>query len=212
MEQTPPTPPPYTPPGSTSASRKNLIERIKNILLAPQKEWQAINGESATLSSLITSYTIVVAGVGALGIFIGLFLIGIHGFTLSFKFSILTALIAFVSSVVTVIVAAFVADNIASSMGVEKNMNKSSQWVAYGLTPACLAWFIAIVPGANTDWIVYIVGFGYSFYLLYVGAPIIKKTAQDKTIPYVAVTTGASLLVMILVIKILGKILIKTLY
>jgi len=190
----------------------NIIERVKNILLSPKTEWNKINTEPGSLNSLITSYTLVVAGIGAIGIFIGAALIGYHGYTAPVKFALIGALLKFICAVGTVIAGAYIAEGLAPNLGAEKDKNKSAQWAVYGFTPLCLALFLGIIPGRDTEWFIYITGFAYSLYVMYVGAPVLKKAIGDKAIPYTAVVVGACLVVFILLDKILERISEKILF
>lgn len=45
----------------------NIIERVKNSLLNPKTEWEVINGETATPTSLLTTYVLPLAIIGSLG-------------------------------------------------------------------------------------------------------------------------------------------------
>jgi hypothetical protein len=192
----------------------NIIERVKNILFSPKTEWSKINTEPGSLNSLIMSYTIIVTGIGAIGIFIGEALIGYHGYgyTSSVKISLINAILNFICVVATVVAGAYIADALAPNLGAEKDKNKSAQWSVYGFTPLCLALLLGIIPGQDTRWYIGVVGFIYSFYLLYVGAPVLKKAIGEKTIPYTAVVLGACLVIFILLSEIFDRIKIKILF
>ena len=54
----------------------SLVERVKNICLTPNTEWPVIEGEPASASSLITSYVVPLAAIGAVAGLIGGSIIG----------------------------------------------------------------------------------------------------------------------------------------
>jgi hypothetical protein len=181
----------------------NLIERVKNILITPKTEWPKIAGEEQTLSSVITSYVLPLALVGAACTFIGYGFIGIdYGFfrMKGMDWGVKMAVIQIVSAVVGVIVTAFVVDALAPSFGSEKNINKSAQLVAYGYTAAFVGAFFNIFPAIAL--IGSLLGL-YGIYLMYLGLGPLKKTPEDKKVIYLVVT----ILVLIVVYFIIGMIL-----
>jgi hypothetical protein len=187
----------------------NIIERVKNILLSPKTEWAKINTEPGTLNTLIPSYTLIVTAVGAAGLFLG---IAFLGYGTAIKAGLIFAIAYILYVIITVVAATYIADGLAPQLGAEKSINKSAQWVVYGLTPLCLSLILGLIPGEDTRWFIMIAGFGYSFFLLYSGASIIKKTAEDKSLAYAAVVTGISLVLFLILERIGAKIIVKVLY
>ena len=61
----------------------NLIERVKNIIVSPVKEWNVISAETPDTGKIITGYVLPLAGAAALAAFIGYGLIGGVGFSVS---------------------------------------------------------------------------------------------------------------------------------
>ena len=49
----------------------NLVERAKNILLTPAKEWDVIKGENLTIVDMFTKYAMILAAIPAVAGFIG---------------------------------------------------------------------------------------------------------------------------------------------
>ncbi len=186
----------------------NLIERAKNIIVAPQKEWDVVNSETPNVSGIITGYVLPLAGAAALAAFIGYAFIGINvGFGYRIKginWGLYQAIAVLAGALLSVFVSAFVIDALAPSFGSEKNLGKSVQLVAYSWTPAWIGGLLAIIPSLAV--IGSLAGL-YGLYLLYLGLPKLKKTPEDKKVTYYVV----SLLVMIVVFFIVGLILSKIL-
>lgn len=183
----------------------NIIERVKNILLAPKKEWDVIAGETDTLSGVITKYVVPLSIVGAVAIFIGYGFIGLDTGILGIKikgvsWGLKMAIIQIVSAIAGVIITAFVVDALAPSFGSEKNINKSAQLVAYGFTPSMVGAIFNILPAIAI--IGSLLGL-YGIYLLYLGLGPVKKTPDDKKVVYLVVT----IVVLIAVYFVLGMIL-----
>lgn len=58
----------------------NLIERAKNIIISPAREWEVIATEQPDTGKIITGYVLPLAGAAALAAFIGYGLIGVSYF------------------------------------------------------------------------------------------------------------------------------------
>jgi Yip1 domain len=185
----------------------NLIERVKNMIVTPKTEWTVIDGESDTLSGVITKYVVPLAAVGAICTFIGYAFIGIdYGFfrMRGMEWGIKMAVISIVSSIIGVIITAFVVDALAPSFGSEKNINKSAQLVAYSYTPAFVGALLTIFPAIS------MIGglFGlYGIYLMYLGLGPLKKTPEDKKVIYLVITIVVLIAVYFVIGLILGSVL-----
>ena len=186
----------------------NLINRVKNILITPAKEWDVINGEQPNTPGIITGYVLPLAGAAAVAAFIGYGLIGFNiGFGFRMKgmdWGLYQAITVLAGALLSVFVSAFVIDALAPSFGSEKNMGKSVQLVAYSFTPSWIGGLLAILPSLA---IIGSLAGLYGLYLMYVGLPKLKKTPADKQVSYFVV----SLIVMIVVFIVIGLILSKVL-
>src|SRR6476660_8115512 len=63
-------------PAPTRRFNMNIVERAKNICLAPTKEWEVIEGESTPAENLVGSYVAPLVALGAIAGFIGGSIIG----------------------------------------------------------------------------------------------------------------------------------------
>jgi len=177
----------------------NLIERAKNIIISPAKEWDVIATEQPDTGKIITGYVLPLAGAAALAAFIG------YGFLASRYFGginwgIYHAVSVLIGALAGVFISAFVIDALAPSFGSEKNMGRSIQLVAYSYTAGWIGGIFNILPSLA------IIGalFGlYGLYLLYLGLPKLKKTPQEQTTGYFV----ASLITMIVASFVIGLIL-----
>jgi hypothetical protein len=173
----------------------NLIDRAKNIIISPVKEWDVIATETPDTGKIITGYVLPLAAAAALAAFIGIGLIGINilGIRVAgVDWGVYAAIEVLVKAFVSLFVAAFVIDALAPSFGSEKNMGRSIQLVAYCFTPVWVGGLLAILPALALIGV--LLGL-YGLYLLYIGLPKLKKTPEDKHLGYFVV----SLLVMIVV-------------
>lgn len=177
----------------------NLIQRAKNILTTPKTEWDVVATESATMGSLLTSYVIPMALIPTAATFLrGLIWTSIF---VGSKYYIYSAIITFVSAIVSYVVTTYAVDLLATNFKSEKNLNKSAQLVAYSSTASWVAGILTIIPVLG--WLAAIAGWGYSVYLMYLGTGPVKKTPEDQRIVYVIII----IVVMIVVGLIIGAIL-----
>ena len=181
----------------------NLIERAKNILISPAKEWDVIAGEVPDVNKIFTGYVIPLAGAAAVAAFIGYGLIGFNmlGYRMGgIDWGLYQALVSFIVSVCSVFLTAFVIDALAPSFGSEKNFGRSFQLVAYSYTAGWIGGLFQILPViAFLGTILSL----YGLYILYIGMPKLKYTPADKHIGYFVVT----LIVLIAVYIVIGLIL-----
>lgn len=186
----------------------NLIERAKNIIISPAKEWDVVSSEQPNTSGIMTGYVLPLAGAAAVAAFIGYGLIGFNvGFGIrlkGFDWGIYQAVVVLISAFLSVFICAFVIDALAPSFGSEKNMGRAVQLVSYSFTPAWIGGLLAILPSLS---IVGSLAGLYGLYLLYVGLPKLMKTPADKQAGYFVV----SLVVIIVVFIVIGLLMSKLL-
>src|SRR6185436_10628529 len=157
----------------------NIIERVKNILVTPQKEWQVINGEPGNPAGITTTYLLPLTLIGVVAAFIGFGLVGVGvGF---FKIAgvgwgIKMALGYAIRTILGVFIHAFIIDALATNFASEKNFNKSFQVAAYSATAGLVGGIFPLIPALS--FLAALAGL-YGLYLLYVGLPILKKTPAD---------------------------------
>ena len=182
----------------------NLIERAKNIILSPNTEWGVIDQESDTPVSLLKSYILPFGIAGAIatfigGSFVGTTVLGVKiGGTIAYGLN--QAVISLLGLVIGFYISIYVVDMLAPTFKSEKNLNKTSQLIAYANTPMMVGALLAILPAIA--WVGSLFGL-YGLYLLYTGLPVIKKTPDQQKIPYIIV----SIIVLIVVYVIIGLIL-----
>jgi hypothetical protein len=176
----------------------NLVDRAKNIIVTPKTEWEVIANEPADMGSILTGYVIpmalipfVASIIGSL-IFSGHFLIGLSG-----------GIVILISSVVGVLLTAFIVNTLASSFGSEQDLGRAMQLVAYGYTPSWVGGILAIIPPLAPLGML----FGlYGIYLMYLGFPHTMKTPQDKVVVYMIVTFVVMFVIYMVLALVLGLI------
>lgn len=172
----------------------NLAARVKNILLQPQSEWQAIEPEQTDPKSLYLNYIIILALIPAVANLIGTaFIASFFGGRIGLGFVLGAAIIQYALSLVTVFVVAFIADMLAPSFDGQKNLNQALKLTAYAMTAAWVAGIFAIIP--LLGWLLSLLGGLYSLYLFYLGAPTLMKVPENKTIGYTVVVVLSAVVI-----------------
>lgn len=167
-----------------NAGAPGLVDRVKNILITPQSEWDRIAGEPANVSKLYTGYVLPLVALAAICSFIGLSLIGASAFGVTYRVPLVTGVVGVVLQVVMglvgVYVLAMITNALAPTFGSQQDMGQAHKLAAYGSTAGFLAGVFSIFPPLA---ILGIVGL-YSLVLIYLGLPRLMKTPEDKRIGY----------------------------
>ncbi len=186
----------------------DLKTRAQNILLTPNTEWSVIATETTPTASLITSYVMPLAAIGAVAGFIGGSLVGVSlPFAGTYRVPIATglagAVVVFVMGVVGVFVLSFIINALAPTFGAEKNPAQAAKVAIYSYTPAWLAGLFQIIPALG---VLGILAALYGLYLLYLGLQRVMKSPSDKAIGYTAVVVVCAIVLSIVAASIGGMI------
>jgi Yip1 domain len=179
----------------------NIVERVKKLILQPKQEWQVIDGETHTVQGLYTQYVMILAAIPAVCGFIGLSLVGFGGvfgatYRMPIAFGVAHMVVNYVLSLGMVYVLALIIDALAPNFGSQKSFSQALKVAAFMPTAAWLAGVFTIIPTLS------IIGSLlslYSLYLLYLGLPILMKTPEDKTVPYVVVVLIAAIVMAVVI-------------
>ena len=166
----------------------NLVDRVQSILLRPKITWLAIEEEPADAASLYRNYVMILALIPAVASFIGLSLVGIGAFGVSFRVPIVAGLanmvVGYVMSLVMVFVLALIIDAMAPTFEGTKSQIGALKLSAYASTAAFLGGIFSLLPSLS---VIGALAAMYGVYLLYTGLPVLMKCPQDKAIAYTAV-------------------------
>ena len=185
-----------------------MINRVKEILVAPKKEWATIEGENTSHAKLFTGYVLPLSLIPAIAIFIGYGLIGyrvLGVYVHSVEWGIRQAVVQWVAIAGGIYVTAFVINFLADHFGAKKDFDKSFALVAYAYTPACIGGIFYIFP--SLSWLAGLAGL-YGLYLLYIGLQPMMKAPAEKNTSYFIVSLVATIVVMVVISAIMGAILL----
>jgi hypothetical protein len=178
-----------------------LIDRVKNILLQPKVEWEAISAESTPVGELYKGYIMPLAAIGPAASIIGMSVIGISlpfigTYRVPITSSIAHAITSYVLTLVGVFVIALIIDFLAPTFGGEKNQAQALKVAAYASTPSWVAGIVMLLPMLG---ILGILAALYGLYLLYLGLPLLMKAPPEKAVPYTVVVVVVALGVMLVI-------------
>lgn len=185
--------------GMTSAVElKDVVGRVKAILLTPKSEWPVIAEEPATVKEIYTNYVIILAAIPAVTGFVVASIIGITiPFGGTFRVPIMSglggALVSYGLSLAGIFVVALIIDALAPSFGGTKNQIQALKAAAYAYTAYWVASVAQILPFLGT--LIALAGGIYSLYLLYLGLPTMMKSPRERALPYTAVVVLGAIVI-----------------
>lgn len=172
----------------------NIIERAKSIVLSPKPTWEVIDVEPADAASLYTGYLMILAAIPAVCGFIGLSIIGMGGFGVSFRVPLMTGLanmvVSYVLSLVGVFVISLIINALAPKFGGVSSSIQALKVAVYASTAALLGGVFSLFPLLS---ILGLLAGLYSIYLLYTGLPVLMKSNPEKAVGYTALVVVAAI-------------------
>ncbi len=179
----------------------NLVERVKNIILKPNQEWNVIDTETAQTIDLYKGYVIPLAAIGPIAALIGTTLIGISlpgvgTYRVPFGSAIGQMIVVYILSLIGVYVMALIIDFLAPSFSGEKNTNQALKVAVYSSTASWLGGVFGLIPILG---FISIIASLYSLYLLYLGLPVLMKSPKEKALIYTVVIVIAAIIIFVVI-------------
>lgn len=172
----------------------NLVARVKNLLLSPNSEWEAIDQEAVRSRSLIIGYVVPLVALPAAATVFGLSVLGVqvNGETIRapWTWMLASAALFFIMSVLGVLIFAALLNALAPIFGAARNYAQAVKVSSYSITSAMIAGIATAVPALG---IVALIGASYSLYLLFLGVPKLMKPAPTSATNYAIVATACAL-------------------
>lgn len=179
-----------------------LVQRAKAIILTPKEEWPKIAEEAAPSAEIFTRYVIPLAAIGPVAGLIGGQVFGYGAFGFSYRpglaFSISTAAVSFVLTLVGIIALTFIADFLAPKFDGQSNRANAFKLVAYGSTASFAAGIFGLIPSLGFFGLLGL----YSLYLFYTGAQPLMKVPAEKSVSYTAVMIVVAILLSLVVMPV----------
>ncbi len=183
--------------GAPGSFQQSLITRVKNIILTPTTEWDAIEKEPADIGGLYKNYILILAAIGPIAAMIKSIVFGYSLLGVTYRPGIAqavgTAVATYLITLVGVFILAMVIDALAPSFGATRNRIQAFKVATYSGTAAWIAGIFGLLPGLG---FLTLLGL-YNLYLLYVGLPKLMKAPADKAMGYTVVTVVAAIVVAV---------------
>ncbi len=177
-----------------------IIERAKNVMLNPKSTWVDISNETTTTKSLYMSWVIPMAAFLGICQFLSSWLVGYSMMGMTYKPTFMSSLGMGMTSVVTnliaVFVAAFILNFLAPKFSGRDGLDRTLRLVAYASTPNYLAGILGFIPGL---WIGTVVLGFYSIYIFWIGVQEMTGVPAEKKVPYTAISVVAIFITMIVI-------------
>lgn len=179
------------PPGPVAA---RMATRIRNLLLRPREEWARIDAEPMTVRDMMIGWAAPLAAIGPLAVLIGTQAFGFRFLGIVYRpplgNSIATAVVGWLTYVIGIYAVAWIIDNIAPQFGTKRDMIAATKLAVFSFIPIWLVAIVDLVPGLS---VLKLAGF-YSFYLLWLGLPMLMKPPADKAQTYAAVAIACGII------------------
>ena len=183
--------------GAPGSFQQSLITRVKNIILTPTTEWDAIEKEPADIGGLYKNYILILAAIGPIAAMIKSIVFGYSLLGVTYRPGIAqavgTAIVSYAITLVGGFILAIVIDALAPSFGATRNRIQAFKVATYSGTAAWIAGIFGLLPGLG---FLTLLGL-YNLYLLYVGLPKLMKAPADKAMGYTVVTVVAAVVVAV---------------
>jgi hypothetical protein len=153
-----------------------ILNRMVNILIHPQGEWQVIRDEPTTYGNLLLRYVAPFAAIPPLAVIIGGFLSNN-----SLAHLLITNLLWYCMYVLNVVVVGAVITAIVTPGDSHWSGPQGLVVAAYSFMPLYIGGAVAVVP--RMGWTIY-VAILFSIYLIYLGIMAIAGTSKKRSAGY----------------------------
>ena len=183
--------------------------RVKGIITKPKDEWVKIKEEPSNITTLFTSYAVILAAIPAVASFIGRAFIGysvpfVGWIRMGVGRALLYAIFSYIFSLIGVYIIGLIIYFLAPSFSSKKDNIQAMKLAVYSMTPAWVAGVLYIIPLLG---FLVIIASLYGLFLLYLGfSTTLMDTPKEKVLVYFIVTVVISIVVLIILGVILGSI------
>jgi hypothetical protein len=183
-----------------------MAGRIKALLLTPREEWRRIDTEPMSVQGIMTGWAAPLAAIGPVATLVGQQLFGFRVFGTVYRppiaSSLITAVVGYLTALIGVYALALIIDNVAPQFGARRDKVQATKAAVFSFTAAWLAGVFAIVPQLG---MLGLLGL-YSFYLLWIGLPIVMKPAPEKAVTFAAVSIACGIIAFLIISLIVAQV------
>jgi len=185
---------PSIPPPPPVGGNSSLVTRAINILTKPNTEWLAVEAEPSSNGKLFT-YAAIFSLIAPICALLAVLLSPLGGYIFQLtSLLIKMLLLSYVMALVPPIALGFILDALTPNLGGQKNSQNAIKLAVYSGT----AYWVGAIGLILSPWLWVVIGLAYAGFLLWVGTPILMKTATDKTPVFVGAAVGIWLVLYII--------------
>jgi Yip1 domain len=196
----------------------SLINRVKNILLAPNSEWDVIAKEPATVGGLITSYAIPLMILPIIGNILAVGVLGIGAnsmaalgvASLGVGAAAAMGIVGFALQLVLLFAMIFAVNAISPSFNGKSDSAAAAKVMVYSSTPSWIAGLIVPFLGMIGG-LLSIGAIAYVVYLIYSAIRPIMEAPQEKVAGFTVVIILIYIVLSIVLTMVIGGVLIAAL-
>jgi hypothetical protein len=186
----------------------HIINRVVKIATKPKEEWPIIDGEPATVQSIMTEFVVPLALVGTVCGFINSMIFTssiseLTGVQVSTSLLFFSAILGYILTLVGILVTAFVAQKLAPTFNSVGDLTQALKIVAFSQGPYWAAGVLNLFPILGI--LTFFVGL-YGLYLAYLGLPVVMKTPPDKAATYLIAIIVVAIVVWVIIGVILAMV------
>ena len=153
-----------------------IFERSKALILQPKEEWKTILDENVTMNLVVRNYLLPLLLMSTLASLVGRIIqkvnIGLDGSLL-----LADGLREFFGFLLAVYASTYLVNELIKSFGGEKNLRRSANLVIYSTTPSLIVSMVTgLIPALYPLGVLGL----YSFYLFFVGIPILFDDIPEQ--------------------------------
>ena len=182
-----------------------MIARLVKLFTDPRGYWTEVIAQPGDIKQLLVPQMLILAGVPALALFLGLILtFGRWGFGSAAMGALLQLLLSYPLSLLTWIGLGYIIDGLAPSFAAQKAIGQSMKLAAGTIIPMWLGGILHLTGIPYLGVAGSLAGLAYGGYVLYLGLPTMNGTAPEKAVGYTAATIGILFVVSMLVLVVAG--------
>jgi hypothetical protein len=166
----------------------SIVQRAIGILTNPKTEWSRIAAEPATPGGLMTGYALPLALLPLIGTILGALLFASqYAFVGAgiWTFVLISGVIGVIIGLAVLYVMSLIANALAPNFGGISNPLGALKLLVYSGTAVWVAGLLSFIP--IIGWMIWIAGFAYAAYLIYIGSTAVMKVPADRAAGYTAV-------------------------
>lgn len=178
-----------------------IVPRIKNILMEPNQEWDAIKREESTVKEVYTRYLFAAAAIPALAHFVGQIIsmystqLPIGEIPIGISRAVGRVALYYGLSLGSVYVIAFLINQLTPTFRSTTNLANAMKLAGFAWIAVWAAGVLLVVPILRQ---LLVLALFYAIYILHLGLPKLMDTPPDKVIPF-SVVIGAAMFLLFII-------------